>query len=78
MNNKVIPFAIIVAILIANYFVLGWFEPPLDDTDNAETGERSGLLLYTDNLTGCQYLQAGLIGGMAKRVDRDGNHIGCK
>lgn len=78
MDKQDIRFATIAGILVVIYFSLEWFEPPLDDTDNAETGERSGLFLYTDNLTGCQYLQAGLIGGMEKRVDRDGAHLGCK
>ena len=46
-----------------------------DDTDNKDEKERSGLGLYTDNRTGCQYLSAGLFGGIIKRVDKDGNHI---
>jgi hypothetical protein len=50
---------------------------PYDDTDDIENGKRSGMRLFTDNLTGCQYLQAGLFGGMSPRYDREGNHIGC-
>jgi len=29
---------------------------PYDNTDNPQSGERSGLHLFTDHLTGCQYL----------------------
>ena len=49
-----------------------------DDTDNAQEGERSGLKVYTDNLTGCQYLKAGLFGGMTPRRNKANEHVGCK
>lgn len=45
-----------------------------DDTDNHTTGERSGVSLYTDHLTGCQYLGT-LFGGITPRLDQHGNHI---
>ena len=48
---------------------------PYDDTDNAEEGERSGFRLYTDHGTGCQYLRAGVFGGVVPRFDRDGNQV---
>lgn len=47
-----------------------------DDSDPAGTA-RSGMLIRTDNLTGCQYLRAGS-GGLTPRVDGAGRHIGCK
>ena len=50
---------------------------PYDDTDDVANGERSGMILYTDNLTGCQYLKAGLFGGMTPRLDREGQQVGC-
>ena len=52
--------------LVANAF--GW---GFDSTDG---GERSGLGLYTDNLTGCQYLSAGGF-GITPRLDKSGRHI---
>ena len=51
---------------------------PLDDTDNAATEERSGLGLYTDNFTGCQYLSSDFMGGITPRLDGSGRHVGCK
>lgn len=45
---------------------------PSDDTD--PPGGRSGLGLYTDARTGCQYLtRPGT--GITPRVDREGKHI---
>ena len=45
---------------------------PYDSTDNAP--ERSGLVLHTDNLTGCQYLsRPGLFSTtLTPRLDTDG------
>ena len=48
---------------------------PKDDTDT-DTG-RSGLYLYTDALTGCQYLGGGR-NNITPRVNGAGKHIGCK
>lgn len=49
----------------------------LDDTDNIADQKRSGLKLYTDQLTGCQYISAGLFGGLTPRVDAKQQHLGC-
>ena len=46
-----------------------------DDTDSKVTKKRSGLSLYTDYGTGCQYLKAGLFSKMEPRLDKNGNHI---
>lgn len=54
------------------------YDHPLDDTDNKEENKRSGLALYTDHQTGCQYLSAGLFGGITPRVDGEQRHLGCK
>ncbi|MCP5019322.1 MAG: hypothetical protein GY938_29165 [Ketobacter sp.] len=53
-----------------------WLKP-YDDTDDAAKGERSGMALYTDNLTGCQYLKASFFAELTPRVDGDGKHVGC-
>lgn len=45
---------------------------PRDDTDPPRG--RSGLRLFTDNMTGCQYL-GNPFGGITPRVDREGRHI---
>lgn len=45
----------------------------LDDTD--APGERSGLVLYTDAGTGCQYLRAGGGDSLIPRVDKNGIHM---
>lgn len=50
-------------------------EIPYDDTDNVDTGKRSGMGLYTDHGTGCQYL--GRSGSLTPRLNKDGKHI-CK
>lgn len=42
-----------------------------DSTDTKT--ERSGMALYTDALTGCQYLSAG--GGLTPRIDSDGEPV---
>ncbi len=46
---------------------------PRDDTDSPE--RRSGLLLYTDFGTGCQYVKGGLFGGTTPRLDASGRQI---
>ncbi len=51
---------------------------PYDDTDDRQNKVRSGMFLYTDHMTGCQYLKAGFFGGMIKRTDINDKHIGCK
>ena len=48
-----------------------------DSTDNVAEKERSGLGLYTDHLTGCQYLSAGF-SGLTPRLNVKGLHEGCK
>jgi len=65
---------LLIGLLLA--FIL--HEAPYDNTDNKAKGIRSGMSLFTDHLTGCQYLRAGLFGGITPRLDYKGNHIGCK
>ena len=54
----------------------GSFFAPYDDTD--PPGGRSGLVLYTDHLTGCQYLARPFSGALTPRLDGRGRHLGCK
>lgn len=49
---------------------------PYDSTD--PPNGRSGLILYTDHLTGCQYLARPIAGSMTPRMDGRGRHVGCK
>lgn len=53
--------------------VVGYYLPH-DDSD--PVNGRSGLGVYTDNLTGCQYL-ATLFGSPTPRMDRNGKQV-CK
>lgn len=51
---------------------------PYDDTDPVTATPywgRSGLALYTDNKTGCQYVKAGYFGGITPRLDEQGRPI---
>lgn len=48
-----------------------------DDTDNPE-GKRSGLTLYTDHRTGCQYIQGSIFGGITPRLDANGKPMCAK
>lgn len=48
---------------------------PKDDTDPPEG--RSGMAIYTDHLTGCQYL-ARPVGGVTPRLDARGRQLGCR
>ena len=58
-----------------------WSFLPLgkDDTDPDGIGNRSGFTLYTDSLTGCQYLRPKAADTFNPRVSADGwSHEGCK
>ena len=46
-----------------------------DDSDGID-GERSGMSVHTDALTGCQYLSTPS-GGVITRRDGAGRHVGC-
>lgn len=47
---------------------------PYDSTD--APGKRSGMRLYHDAKTGCEYLSAPN-GGLTPRLDVDNKHVGC-
>lgn len=56
--------------------VIAWdFTRPLDSTDDVENRTRSGMKLYTDYGTGCQYVRASLFGPAVPRIDRDGEPV---
>lgn len=48
-----------------------------DSTDSTTSRERSGLRLYTDHGTGCQYLRAGFFSPLQPRLDKMG-YIVCE
>jgi hypothetical protein len=69
--------------LAAILVLLPMFQP-YDDTDDPYIGPmtrtlgyggRSGLGLYTDHKTGCQYVKAGFFGGTTPRLDENGKQI---
>ena len=62
--------ALVMIVIIAARLML-----PHDSTDNPDGG-RSGLILYTDHLTGCQYLRAGWFSPLVPRMYQD-THV-CK
>lgn len=66
-----------VAILFACSSVFDLFGPskPFDNSD--PPGGRSGMRIYTDNLTGCQYL-ARPSGSLTPRLLRDGKQVCVK
>lgn len=67
----VLAFIIIISILTSS-------NKDYDNTDDMINKEKSGMKLYTDPLTGCQYIQPGVFSNAMHRVDKDGNHVGCK
>lgn len=70
------PISMIVSILIVGLLFALFSQlfnlAPKDDTD--PPGGRSGLIIYTDHLTGCQYLRSGF-GGLTPRMDGSRRHI---
>jgi len=73
--NKPILFLLIAVVLIVP-LIADWLTP-YDDTDDIDNGVRSGMILYTDHLTGCQYLKASFFAELTPRTDGSGNHVGC-
>jgi hypothetical protein len=48
-----------------------------DNSDQGEWGARSGLIIKTDALTGCEYL-ATTSGGLSPRLTQHGYQVGCR
>lgn len=59
-------------IAVAIFSLAGHIIRPFDDCDG--NGERCGMAVRTDHLTGLQYLEA-QGGGITPRLDREGRHI---
>ena len=68
---------LLITVWFALYIFSDYLETarPLDSTDNVLTGERSGLGIYVDHMTGCHYLSGGISGGITPRLDSEGDHI---
>jgi len=58
------------------FLVLGLLTPK-DDSDPPGRGERSGMGVHTDALTGCQFLSH-RNGGLIERRNGRGEHLGCR
>lgn len=75
LGDKIGSVAMFCLIFLLSVWLLNKFRP-YDTTDNEAEGDRSGMILYTDHLTGCQYLRGGLLGGgITPRLGGDGNQI---
>jgi len=70
----------IIGYLVGSVMLVIFFNSvrPYDDTDDIVNKIRSGLSLFTDNKTGCQYIKGGYFNQMTKRVNGEGDHVGCK
>ena len=65
-------------LIFAAILVAGPLFQPYDDTDPPSATPywgRSGLGLYTDHKTGCQYVKAGMFGGTTPRLDDSGKPV---
>lgn len=69
----------LVWITIAAVLLYALLRPmPYDDSDPPGEKERSGLRIYTDHRTGCQYVGAGFLGGIIPRRNPDGSQVCIK
>ena len=68
-------FILLVAVVLALLWVFD-SDRAFDSTDDLENEVRSGLIIFTDHDTGCEYLGR-LISGVTPRLDAEGNHMGC-
>lgn len=68
-------------ITYAIYFMLvmqatSWVIDSVYSKDNSDPIDgRSGFVIMTDSLTGCQYLQSGIFGGLSPRYDGNDKQI---
>lgn len=72
MKERLIIWALMLAIIIMSWLLIGSIELVAKDSTDTKT-TKSGMRLYTDALTGCQYLSAG--GGLTPRIDSDGEPV---
>jgi hypothetical protein len=66
--------AILIAVMVS-YLIYMTSDRPYDDTDDETTETRSGLTLYIDHGTGCEYIASNAFGQLHPRLDKNGNHI---
>lgn len=68
-------YKILIVTFLAAMISLGisHYATPYDSTD--APGKRSGMRLYRDAETGCEYLSAK--SGLTPRLDVDNKHVGC-
>jgi hypothetical protein len=64
----------LMAFIILSMLVSQGLFPPRDDSDVAD-GNRSGLVIFRDALTGCEYLARPLIGTPTPRMNKDGKQV---
>lgn len=63
-------------VAVALGFVLMGMILPRTPHDNSDPPNgRSGLSIYTDNLTGCQYLRVGILSALTPRLDSEGKPV---
>lgn len=67
--------AVAFCLFIATMAIIDALFNPYDDTDNLEKKKRSGMRLYTDHKTGCQYISPSIFGGLTPRLGADGKQI---
>jgi len=72
LKNKLILIALLLAVG-GGAWVISAFTP-YALTDHHISGERSGLIIYTDFYTGCQYLGT-VSGGLTERRRPSGKHM---
>ena len=72
---KILNVILFLVVLVIGDYALSFI--PYYDTDDDLNEIRSGMSLYTDHLTGCQYLKAGFFGSGMPRLNGAGEHIGC-
>ena len=55
-------------------FKTDWWRPASNSTDDLINKKPSGLSIYTDHGTGCQYFSTAM-GGLTPRLNKNGNPI---
>lgn len=70
---------------LCGWLVLGWLVAagvnhctPIAKDDSDPANGRSGMSVYIDHATGCEYLSARHDGGITPRLNANGTHRGCR
>jgi hypothetical protein len=63
-------------LMIIGFGIMTYILSQPHDNSDPHNG-RSGLIIYTDNLTGCQYLSKSG-GNITARLDVNSHQVGCK